>query len=840
MFKFFNSENVENTENEAGNNDPLFHARQALAQKFLDGVHLLNVSFGTNSIAMSPSGAGDIIRFSGTAAVDPVQAGDITVRSDTGRIKWFDDANSVVREVGLELGGAPIDASNLNNGDTIVYNNGTGNWEFVAPGAAGVTLQDTITSQGSTPINANETIEFADGNFTFADDNGVAVLQVQTSTVGSSAVAVDSDLTLQAGTIESLSDFTIGNAASTTGDMTIDSAGGITIQSNGGSLTSNNIVVQTLAGGDVTLGGDAISVSSFSGDISLTPTANQHVVTTLSGTGEAQFVMPASEFTISENAGTVELFAVNDPISMLAGGQLDIRADAGTLNLSADSDQDINISPEGSGDLNVTTGNGGSILFDTSAGSGSVVVDTDGANTLTLASTTVTASNGLNISATTGNVGLETVAAASVLSLGNPGVSGASVDIVSEDVEITSSASPLVVSAPGVVNSTGGLSLAMNPTGISSDIAGVFPIEMSDPAASLRLAAGDDVRLEANAGDVSFSDGNKGGNYSGNLPLSSAGSEWITFVNLYGDGTSLVEAINQASFSSGLDPKASCRVASTDTLDAMTGETWTYNGAGGTILSDTASVTTIDGFALADGDRVLIKDQSSAIENGIYVVATGTAAIGAQTELTRAEDFDGSPSAEVSGGAFTFIEIGTINASTGWVLAGDGEQTVNVDNLIWNQFSGAGTFTAGVGITITGSSIAVDQSFSPTWTGSHTFDASTTTVYDGSVDFNGTTVFTESIEGDQSFTGLGNGIGVSSAMVPSTDNSQVLGYRDGVNDLRWSEIHGVTIVSGDHVFEHPEGPEHGHWRMTEHRDYMIMINENTGKRFKLAMEPLDD
>jgi len=105
---------------------------------------------------------------------------------------------------------------------------------------------------------------------------------------------------------------------------------------------------------------------------------------------------------------------------------------------------------------------------------------------------------------------------------------------------------------------------------------------------------------------------------------------------------------------------------------------------------------TIDGVSLVAGDRVLVKDQAIASQNGIYIVATGA--------WTRAIDFsDGN----VSSGAFTFVEQGTVHSDSGWVLSTDGTITVGVTSLAFVQFSGAGQITAGAGLTKTGNTIDV-------------------------------------------------------------------------------------------------------------------------------------
>lgn len=95
---------------------------------------------------------------------------------------------------------------------------------------------------------------------------------------------------------------------------------------------------------------------------------------------------------------------------------------------------------------------------------------------------------------------------------------------------------------------------------------------------------------------------------------------------------------------------------------------------------------TVDGIALIAGNRVLVKNQTTAANNGIYVVAAGA--------WTRSTD-----QAVPAQGDFVFVEQGAINAAQGWsLLAGA---------TTWTQFSAAGEYVAGAGITITGTSIAL-------------------------------------------------------------------------------------------------------------------------------------
>lgn len=132
---------------------------------------------------------------------------------------------------------------------------------------------------------------------------------------------------------------------------------------------------------------------------------------------------------------------------------------------------------------------------------------------------------------------------------------------------------------------------------------------------------------------------------------------------------------------SGLDVKASVRAATTAPIN---------------IAADLENGDTIDGVTLVTGDRVLVKNQSTGSENGIYVVVASGAA-------SRATDADSS--AEVTTGMFTFVSEGTTNADSGWVLTTNDTIVLGTTPLAFAQFSGAGQITAGAGLTKNGNTI---------------------------------------------------------------------------------------------------------------------------------------
>jgi hypothetical protein len=129
---------------------------------------------------------------------------------------------------------------------------------------------------------------------------------------------------------------------------------------------------------------------------------------------------------------------------------------------------------------------------------------------------------------------------------------------------------------------------------------------------------------------------------------------------------------------SGIKPKDPVRAATTANI-ALTG------------------TQTVDGVALLAGDRVLVKNQTTASQNGIYVVAAGA--------WSRSADADSS--GEVQGGMYTLVLEGTTLALTGWVLTTTGAITLDTTALTFGQYSGAATVVAGGGVTRTGNTLDV-------------------------------------------------------------------------------------------------------------------------------------
>ena len=124
----------------------------------------------------------------------------------------------------------------------------------------------------------------------------------------------------------------------------------------------------------------------------------------------------------------------------------------------------------------------------------------------------------------------------------------------------------------------------------------------------------------------------------------------------------------------------------------------------------------LDGVTLSTGDRILVKNQNTASQNGIYIVAANGAP-------TRATDYNAA--GEISAGDFIFVSGGTVNGSTGWIQTAV-VTTVGTDSLSFTQFSGAGTYTASTGLSLSGTAFSIDSTVA-TLTGTQTLTNKTLT-----------------------------------------------------------------------------------------------------------------
>jgi len=289
-------------------------------------------------------------------------------------------------------------------------------------------------------------------------------------------------------------------------------------------------------------------------------------------------------------------------------------------------------------------------------GSGVGIVYNSGNNTLTISSS-LTAGSGISLNHSSGNY---------TIALSDPTIQLAEItDLTANarDFLLTPSSDNLAALVSNETG-TGSLVFANNPTMSGVTINGNLTVSGSGLVASNINDFNTVVRtnrldqMAVPTGDVSFN------------------SVKITSL---ADPVSAQDAATKAYVDAarmGLDVKQSARVATTVNIT----------------LSGTQ---TIDGVAVVAGDRVLVKNQTTGSQNGIYDVAVGS--------WSRASDSDSN--AKVTTGLFTFVSEGTLNADSGWVLTTNDAITLGTTSLAFAQFSGAGQITTGAGLTKNGNTI---------------------------------------------------------------------------------------------------------------------------------------
>jgi len=190
-----------------------------------------------------------------------------------------------------------------------------------------------------------------------------------------------------------------------------------------------------------------------------------------------------------------------------------------------------------------------------------------------------------------------------------------------------------------------------------------------------------------------------GGTMTGAIAM---GTNKITGLGTPTDGTDAATKNYVDSAAQGIDWKASVRAATTAAV---------------TLASDLENGDTLDGVTLATGDRVLVKNQSTGSENGIYVVK----ASGAPDRST-----DADAGAELTSNFAVFVEEGTVNADQGYTLTNNGSITIGTTALTFTQFTGLGQIIAGTGLDKTGNTLDIDSTV-VTLTGTQTLTNKTLT-----------------------------------------------------------------------------------------------------------------
>ena len=389
----------------------------------------------------------------------------------------------------------------------------------------------------------------------------------------------------------------------------------------------------------------------------------------------SNWLLASANVGLSPTGGSYPLGGSSNPWSILYVDNITI--DGNTI-ASTDTDGDINITPDGGGRVHLdgfafpVNGSGstgqflrkdsnGDLEFATVTSSFTLAADSGSNDTFSTGGTlTFTGGEGIDTTVSDDTITI----AAEDASTSNKGVAS----FANANFTVSSGA----VTAKNITLGSSTLTLGSTTTAI----AGVTQLDV------------DNIRVDGNT--ISSTDSN------GAISLNPNGSGVVNVnssrITNVADPSSSQDAATKAyvdSVKQALDIKDSVRVASTANVSLT-------NGSSGLEAGDS-----IDGVTLVAGDRVLLKDQSDASENGIYVaVASGG---------NPARAGDANISAEVTSGMFMFVEEGTVNGDNGFVLTTNDSITLGSTALTFTQFSGAGQVIAGDALSKSGNTLNVND-----------------------------------------------------------------------------------------------------------------------------------
>jgi hypothetical protein len=665
----------------------------------LDNLKVDNLDLNGNTLSITNTNGNLTLAANGTGFID-ISTGVVKIASTTAATGSTTGALQVAGGVSIEgalyIGGALAAGS---GSFTSINNTPIGN---------------TTASTGAfTTLTANNAVTFTASTTSTSTSTGALVV---TGGVGiGGALYVGGSIDAGHADFASLNNTPIGNATPSTGAFTqldtdniridgntissTDTNGNITLTPNGtGKLVLNNAYINgttdTLAeyiydtvGGAVTAGTGITVTPSDVGNTTTVSITN----TTVTGAGTpvgSSTAIPVITFNAQGQLTAVSTASITTTLG--------IAADTGTDSIALASDT-----------LTFTGGEG----IDTSINSST--------NTITIAAEDATISNkgvasfaDADFNVTSGAVELKDTVVKSVTTDSGaltPATHGFSI-LGGEGIDVTHAGSTITVTGEDASTSN---------KGVASFATANFTVTSGDVTAknitlgSSTLSLGSTTTSIAGITELTVDNLNFNGNTitstdtNGDIILSPNGTGKVDVSGSIITGLSEpVNATDAATknyvdtVAEGLHVHEAAHCATTDTLATLSGGTVTYSngtlGVGAT-LTLSAGLSAIDGHTLTNGDRILVKNQANQAHNGMYVRTSATV-------LTRASDFD--TAAEIGGGDFTFVENGTLYGNTGWVQTVE-VLTVGTDNIIWQQFSGTGTFTAGNGLTISGTEFNV-------------------------------------------------------------------------------------------------------------------------------------
>jgi hypothetical protein len=431
-----------------------------------------------------------------------------------------------------------------------------------------------------------------------------------------------------------------------------------TLTASSAIIVDSNSKIDNLLVDNLQLNGNAIS--SGSGDIAITPAS-----------GSIDLSAAAAEFDIIDNSATALVITEGNNAYL-------------TFKTSNSSEQIITHKQ-----LNVSS----AYTLPTSDGSNGQALVTNGSGSVSFAtvstSLTVGASSGSDVAVTLTSDNLQFTAGEGIDTTVSDSGTTTTITIAAEDATASNkgvasfSSDNFAVSSGAVTIKDGGVANAeLVNSAVTIGSTSVSLGATQTILSGLAQVNVDNLRIDGNEISSLNTDGNVSLNPNGAGTVDVNTSRIVNVTDPTGDQDAAtkayVDAVKQA-----LDIKDSVRAATTANI---------------TIATALNNGDTLDGVTLADGDRVLVKDQSTGSENGIYVVGS-----------TPARSTDANTSAKVTAGLFVFVEEGTSNADNGYVLTTNDTITLDSTSLTFTQFSGAGSISAGDALSKSGNTLNVND-----------------------------------------------------------------------------------------------------------------------------------
>jgi hypothetical protein len=729
----------------------------------LNGLQLLNAAMQPAASAPSAISAGQIYYNT---------SGNLYFSTAAGTGNWVQLATGT--SALASLNGLTVATTLQGTANQITVTTSSPNITISFP-ATGVTLPGKTTLSGSTTSTASLNIPAATaapttpvlGDVWATPSTGTNILYYNGAT--KTIAFTDSNITGSAGSVANA--LTIGTGLSGTSyngssAVTIANTGVLSVNGSTGAITNVALTTGTLAQFASTTSSQLASIiSDKTGTGSLTFANTPTLVTPNIGVATATTIngltltSSASGFTIAGGT-TSKTLTLSNTVTLAGtdGSTLNIGT-GGTLGSAAFTASTAYLTSGVTSLPLVTSVNGTTIpatatlLTSTSTTSGLTSFGTSPTLvTPILGAATATSINGLTISSTTGTLTLANgstfaISGANSVTITSTGATNVTLPtsgtLVNTSVTSLTSLGTISTALTGYVSAAAGV-LSASSTIPGTSVSGNISGNAANVTGIVALAnGGTNANLSPTAGGIVWSN-------STQLQISSTGTTgylltsngtsaptWTqstaTNVNnavVQRDGTGNI-SVSQVTVSA--DPSQALQVATKQYVDNLssginahdavvaattTALTVTYSngasGVGATLTNaGTQAAFSIDNVTPVVGDRVLIKNQAAALQNGIYTV-TNVGSGSTNWVLTRATDYDNHIAGQVNAGDMTFVtapaaEFSTTptQQNTGWIMNAPGTITIGTSSIAWVQSSGSGVVTAGSGISVTGNSVSI-------------------------------------------------------------------------------------------------------------------------------------